>query len=341
VPPAAHAPDERSTGRGVERIAAPHAAPARPLLAIEDLRVAFGGIHALDGVSFDLARSETLGLIGPNGAGKTTVFNCITRVYEPDAGAIRLDGVDLLAMRGGRLRSALAALPGADRAASLPGGAGRAARRLLRPGAPAHALAGRGVARTFQSPALFSTLSVLDNVLLGQHATGSYPLAAAALSLGPARAWERRARERAAALLDRLALSALAERPAGSLSFPERKRVELARALAARPSLLLMDEPASGLAHEEVEALGALIRELRAEFGLTVLLVEHHMGLVAAVCDRVVVLDFGRVIAQGTPSAIARDPAVIEAYLGEPAPRERGDDTADRPADAGSAAAGS
>ena len=177
MPPAAHARNDRSTRAGLSGIAAEQAAAPRaaetPLLAIEGLRLAFGGIRALDGVSFELGRGETLGLIGPNGAGKTTVFNCVTRVYEPDAGAIRLGGVDLLAQPGGRLRRTLAALPGADRATRLPGSGGRAARRLLRPGAPAHALAARGVARTFQSPALFGTLSVLDNVLLGQHATGS------------------------------------------------------------------------------------------------------------------------------------------------------------------------
>ena len=226
----------------------------------------FGGIVALDDVSFDVAGGEIAGLIGPNGAGKTTAFNVITRVYRPDSGQVVFDGKSLLRT------------------------------------AP-HKVVGRGIARTFQNVELFPGMSVLDNVLVGSHSRSGW--------FG-----ERQARRRALEALDGVGAADVADRPPVGLPFGTLKRVELARALAAQPRLLLLDEPAGGLNHEEVGALGDLIRRIRKEHDLTILLVEHHMNLVMSVSDRVHVLDFGKTIAAGTPQEVQRSPAVIEAYLG-------------------------
>jgi branched-chain amino acid transport system ATP-binding protein len=232
------------------------------LLSVRDITVRFGGIVALDGVSFDVERGHIAGLIGPNGAGKTTAFNVITRLYKPEEGELELDGESLLAT-------------------------------------PPHRIVGRGIARTFQNINLFRTMSVLENVLLGAHARGR--------DVGE---------EEALATLDYVGLRERARQPAAALPYGTQKRVELARALIAKPTLLLLDEPAGGLNHEEVGELGVFIRKLRDDHDLTVLLVEHHMNLVMSVSDHVTVLSFGRTIAGGPPEQVRSDPAVIEAYLG-------------------------
>jgi branched-chain amino acid transport system ATP-binding protein len=250
-----------------------------PLLEVSGVVVRFGGVVALDGPTFSVARGQVCGLIGPNGAGKTTLFNCISRLYTPERGEIRFDGVDLLALRP-------------------------------------HEIAPLGIARTFQNLALVHSLTVRENVMLGAHHRCRANFLTAALSLPSVRREERDLRREADEVLDRLGLGPLASRPAAGLPYGTLKRIELARALYQRPRLLMLDEPASGLSHAEVEELGALILELRDDLDLTVLLVEHHMGMVMRISDNVVVLDFGRTIADGPPEQTRRDARVVEAYLG-------------------------
>jgi branched-chain amino acid transport system ATP-binding protein len=252
---------------------------SQPLLEIAGVTMQFGGIVALDGVTFSIAKGRIVGLIGPNGAGKTTLFNCLSRLYRPARGDITLNGRSL------------------NRCAASD-------------------IATLGIGRTFQAPALFASMSVLDNVKVGAHARGRTGPLADAVTLPSTRREEREFDEIARAMLAFVGLQETALRPAASLTLAARKRVELARALAAKPLLLLLDEPAGGLNYEEVVELGNLIRSIRDQLDVTVLLVEHHMGLVMGLSDQVVVLNFGKVIADGPPAAVRDNPAVADAYLG-------------------------
>ena len=253
------------------------------LLAAREIRISFGGVTALDGVSVDARAGEVLGVIGPNGAGKTTLFNVICGFVSPDVGEIF--------WKGEPLRRAAP-----DRLASI------------------------GIARTLQGVGLFGGLTVLENVMVGANRFRRGRLAGALLGLPGSDRDERVLRERAMTALDRLRCADIADRMPTSLPYPIQKRVALARALVAEPELLLLDEPAAGLGAEDMEDLAALIRELRGQGA--VMLVEHHMDLVMAVCDRICVLDFGRLVSSGTPDQVRADQRVIEAYLGRVAESE-------------------
>ena len=256
------------------------AEPTVPLLTVEDISVRFAGVKALTDVSLQVWPGELFAVIGPNGAGKTSLFNVLSRVYQPVTGRVTFEGHDLL---------------------------------RLKP----YQVARVGIARTFQNLGQFPTMTVLDYLLLGRHTRMRSGILLGGIYLGPTRSEEKRNRAYCQHLLDLLGLQRMQNHALGSLPYGLQKRADIARALALQPKLLLLDEPVAGMSLEETEDIAAVILDIKEQLGVTQVLVEHDMALVMGIADRVLVLDFGRVIAQGTPSMVQANPDVIKAYLGE------------------------
>jgi branched-chain amino acid transport system ATP-binding protein len=254
--------------------------PTAPLLTVEDISVRFAGVKALTDVSLQVRPGELFAVIGPNGAGKTSLFNVLSRVYQPVTGRVTFDGHDLL---------------------------------RLKP----YQVARVGIARTFQNLGQFPTMTVLDYLLLGRHTRMRSGILLGGIYLGPARSEEKRNRAYCQHLLDLLGLQRMQNHALGSLPYGLQKRADIARALALQPKLLLLDEPVAGMSLEETEDIAAVILDIKEQLGVTQVLVEHDMALVMGIADRVLVLDFGRVISQGTPAVVQANPDVIKAYLGE------------------------
>jgi branched-chain amino acid transport system ATP-binding protein len=252
-----------------------------PVLQVQGLTLAFSGLVALDDVSFDVGEGELLAIIGPNGAGKTSIFNCLNGVYRPRAGRMRFLGHDL---------------------------------SRLRP----HEIARLGIARVFQNIELFPQMTVADNLMLGRHHLMRAGLIAGAVWLGPAKREEVRHRRRVEEVIDFLEMEAIRDHRVAGLPYGLQKRVQLGRALAMEPKLLLLDEPVAGMNLEETEDIARFILDVQEELGVTQIIVDHDMAVVLDIAERVIVLDFGRKIAEGTPEQIRGDPDVARAYLGEP-----------------------
>ena len=260
-------------------MASPETSPVESILEVENVSLRFGGVQALSEVSFDVRKGEVRAIIGPNGAGKSSMLNVINGFYHPQDGTVTFKGVT---------------------------------RRRMR----THEAAAQGIARTFQNIALFRGMTTLDNIMTGRNLKMKSNFLLQALYLGPARREEMEHREFAERIIDFLEIQAIRKTPVSRLPYGLQKRVELGRALAAEPDMLLLDEPMAGMNTEEKEDMCRFILDVNGEFGTTVVLIEHDMGVVMDISDRVVVLDYGRLLADGTPNEVRRDPLVIDAYLG-------------------------